>query len=186
MATNHYIYSGKDTYMHLQCTPVNIVPNQPQKLLCLRADVVRLIVRRRYIAFEVLDFFRQWRTERDAERKMVLWPTQAQEYCKCTVFPPTKQECIQNDMPTVAGLHAAVGLVLASGWATGENRTKLKAFKKILPDVPGVKNGTLWTDGLNQCTAGHEAPQYPIHPVSLMVSIGQLMFLVIVMVVVYE
>eukprot|EP01045_Picozoa_sp_COSAG04_P038253 COSAG04_NODE_10159_length_800_cov_0.914408_1_plen_202_part_10 len=49
-----------------------------------------------HIAFEVLDFFRLWRTERDEEGKMVLWPTQAQEYCQCTVFPPTRTDCIQN------------------------------------------------------------------------------------------
>lgn len=125
-----------------------------------------------YMAFEVLEFFRQWRTERDAEGKMVLWPTQAQEYCQCTVYPPTKRDCIQNDMPTVSGLHAAVNLVLASGWATGENKTNLESLRRVLPPIPGVKNGELWGDGLDQCKAPQEAPQYPIHPFVLF-SIGQ-------------
>lgn len=87
-----------------------------------------------YIAWEVLAFFRQWRTERDVAGKMVLFPTQAQEFCQCNVYPPTKQACIQNDMPTVSGLHAVVDLMLASGWpAKVDKNLELKAFKQILP-----------------------------------------------------
>ena len=50
------------------------------------------------MAWEVLQFFRQKWKRRDAAGKIVIFPTQAQEYCQCTAFPPDSS-CIQNDQP---------------------------------------------------------------------------------------
>eukprot|EP01050_Picozoa_sp_SAG11_P023853 SAG11_NODE_4919_length_1722_cov_1.612446_2_plen_239_part_00 len=75
-------------------------------------------------------------------------------------------------MPTVSGLHAVVNLMLSTGWLDAGNQAKLEVLKSILPDVPGVKNNSLWGDGLNQCKAPQETTQYPVHPYVLF-SVGQ-------------
>jgi hypothetical protein len=62
--------------------------------------------------------------------------------------------------------------MFASGWLDSDQQAKLEALKAVLPDVPGVKNGSLWGDGLNQCPGPQETTQYPVHPYVLF-SVGQ-------------
>ena len=78
---------------------------------------------------------------RDANGKIVLWPTQALETWQCPGYPPPKAgaTCPSNDLPTIAGLHKVTERVLAivpTSISTAKQRERWAALQGILPPLP--------------------------------------------------
>ena len=88
------------------------------------------------IAAEVIEFFQNWRPNKDASGKVVMYPTQALETWQCPGYPANKTTCATNDMPTVSGLHAVVDKLLSTGYGTAAQRAGWTAYQKVLPDMP--------------------------------------------------
>ena len=86
-----------------------------------------------------LEFFRQHYPLRDSAGKMSIHPTQALEtyWCGDQDNPMNSTNCLTNDAPTVAGLHALTERVLGLPQAltTATQREHWSELAAMLPEV---------------------------------------------------
>eukprot|EP01064_Diplonema_japonicum_P016166 TRINITY_DN24173_c0_g1_i1.p1 TRINITY_DN24173_c0_g1~~TRINITY_DN24173_c0_g1_i1.p1 ORF type:complete len:725 (+),score=199.81 TRINITY_DN24173_c0_g1_i1:38-2212(+) len=94
------------------------------------------------IADEVLDFYRQFRTARDANGKMVLYPTQSLETWQCPNYPPDPKNCATNDLPTIAGMMTVSEKLLQTSYGSAQQKANWKALQAIIPPLP-ISGGKL-------------------------------------------
>ncbi|KAF4653744.1 hypothetical protein FOZ61_008730 [Perkinsus olseni] len=122
----------------------------------------------------VVNFYAQWRPERDDNGKMVLFPSQALETWICFGYENMKAgvNCTLNDMPTVAGLRAVVARLeaLPSEHTTAEQRRRWHALREVLPPLP-LTQARSGGRKLAPCEACGEGPSnfenadlYAVHP----------------------
>eukprot|EP01061_Rhynchopus_euleeides_P013976 TRINITY_DN24258_c0_g1_i1.p1 TRINITY_DN24258_c0_g1~~TRINITY_DN24258_c0_g1_i1.p1 ORF type:complete len:746 (+),score=278.81 TRINITY_DN24258_c0_g1_i1:49-2286(+) len=88
------------------------------------------------IAAEVVDFYREWRTEKDAEGRVVLYPTQSLETWQCPGYPPQRDNCPVNDLPTIAGLRTVTEKLLRTGYGTAAQRKAWQDYTEAIPLLP--------------------------------------------------
>ena len=123
------------------------------------------------IAAAVVEYFGQYRP-RNAEGKLVIYPTQALETYQCPDYPPNPKNCATNDAPTVAGMTIVLEKLLQTSYGSAAQRSAWTELQKAVPDLPTatVKNETR----LMPCeicppkTSNVENPElYPVHPYRL-------------------
>ena len=113
-----------------------------------------------------------------ADGRLDIYPSQALETWQCTEVPPTRDSCVTNPMPKVAGLHALMPRLLALNASVvpdAATRTKWQALAKRVPELPvgpcmqgpGKGNATCLLPGaqLPQTASNAEnADLYAVHP----------------------
>jgi hypothetical protein len=108
----------------------------------------------------------------DKDGKIVIFPSQALETWQCPGYPPTKENCVTNDGPTVAGLMSVLERVLALPTSALQpvvpTATLMlwKEFKTQVPPLPGLSAGQLSPcEACPKGTANVENPElYAVHP----------------------
>ena len=120
------------------------------------------------IVVNVLEFFAQWRPARDAQGKMILFPTQSCETWQCPGFPPDPNNCATNDMPTIAGLYSVVNNVLLTSFGTPQQRASWKQLLDIIPPLPVNSTNLLPCEKCPHRTSNVENTElYAVHPYRL-------------------
>ncbi|EER13294.1 hypothetical protein Pmar_PMAR015892 [Perkinsus marinus ATCC 50983] len=94
----------------------------------------------------VINFFSQWRTAKDVEGRMVLFPAQAIETWQCPGYKDmvAGKNCSKNDQPTISGLWAVVTRLVKLPYdlTLSEQRLRWKKLLSVLPLVPLTKAKT--------------------------------------------
>ena len=141
---------------------------------------------RRYlpVVLSTVEFFAQHFNNRTAEGKMVIFPTQVLEtfWCHGWGWKPNKttgqnmsnlqwDDCVANDLPTVAALHALTSrlLLLPEELLEPAKRQQYAELRQILPPIP-LANGTLVpAEHFVPTPHNDETPTlYAVHPFRLM------------------
>lgn len=126
----------------------------------------------------VVNFFAQWRTGRNDNGKMMIFPGQALETWVCLGYQYMQPglNCTLNDMPTVAGLHAVLARLeaLPTELTTAEQRQRWAALKAVVPPLPLTDAEVGGGKKLAPCEACGLGPEnfenaelYAVHPYRL-------------------
>ena len=148
------------------------------------------------LATAVMNWVDSYFPRRGSNGMMDIFPTQALEGFQCNVGLAVPIEegvngnCVNNDMPIVAGLHAVLPRLLLAGAENGVPDTCLAQWRKILAALPplpmkALKNGTKSIEGFAAAqlpwaknvhdVPGSETPQmYAVHPYRLASMMGSL------------
>jgi hypothetical protein len=134
------------------------------------------------LATAVVDWVRTFFGRTAGAHKLDVWPTQSLEGYRCT-FPPTRESCVNNDMPIVAGLHAVLPRLLhLAATAPGArlvNSTQAGHWQQLLSELPAlpvvgntsaseVFTAAQFPLAPNATHSGSESPMmYPVHPYRL-------------------
>eukprot|EP00911_Craspedida_sp_UC1_P001208 UC1_evm3s912 len=137
------------------------------------------------LSVAVTDWVRTYFGRRNDTGLLDIWPTQSLEGYQA-LFPPTRDNIIANDMPTVAGLHAVLPRLLVAGTETNVSAAQLAKWQdllKVLPPLPTANskscNCTVFTAAQqpyapNATHSGTEIPMmYPVHPYRLATAVVQ-------------
>lgn len=127
------------------------------------------------IATLAIDFYRQHYSNRTSDGKYLIWPTQTLETHQCQGWNTTtnqpNENCCQNDMPAVAGLHALLPKLLGLPFnvTTTDQRHQWTAMMALLPPIPmnDTGNGTLLAPAMvtSPKLTNDETPElYAVHP----------------------
>ena len=120
--------------------------------------------------------------------RLEIWPTQSLEGYRPGGFPLTKNNCISNDMPWVAGLHAVLPRLIRlanataglEGIATTAQLERWSNLQSSLPPLPTTTRGENEVFAAAQVpyppgaiVGGSEQPyMYPVHPYRLAAVMG--------------
>lgn len=151
------------------------------------------------ISIAVTDFVASY-FDRDAQGQLLVWPTQSLEGYRPGGYPPTRENCVSDDMPWVAGLHAVLPRLIAVSAENSVAVSQVQAWQALLAALPplpmslpdsdehSVGNGHQSYDAVFSAAkrpfpegavlGGSEQPfMYPVHPYRLatVVSGGRLL-----------
>eukprot|EP01060_Flectonema_neradi_P016749 TRINITY_DN2336_c0_g1_i3.p1 TRINITY_DN2336_c0_g1~~TRINITY_DN2336_c0_g1_i3.p1 ORF type:complete len:722 (+),score=143.17 TRINITY_DN2336_c0_g1_i3:122-2287(+) len=120
------------------------------------------------IVENVLEFYAGLRPARDAQGKMILYPTQSAETWQCPGYPPDPKNCPTNDMPTVAGLQSVLSNLLLTDYGSDKQRTAWKDLLAIIPPLPVNSTNLLPCEKCPPRTSNVENTElYAVHPYRL-------------------
>lgn len=132
------------------------------------------------LAVAVTDYVETYYGRNTTDGTVDVWPTQSLEGYRPGSFPPTRDNCVQNDMPWVAGLHAVLPRLLSVAAQNGVDSaqtSKWSALLDALPPLPttqpsgpaGPRFAAAQTPyPPHAVLGGSEQPyMYPVHPYRL-------------------